>query len=55
MSQKDEQLKSGGDAPGFAKETGFPDGVKQLSQEQAKNTFDPAGGAGRQKGDGAKE
>ena len=47
------QLKSSGDAPDFARETGMPKD-RQLSQEQAANTLDPSRG-GNQKGDGAKE
>ena len=55
MKQGEGQLKSEDAAPDFARETGFPKGVKQLDQEQAPNTLDPAKGGGRQKGDGAKE
>ena len=51
---KDSQLESDKGAPDFARETGMPKD-RQLSQEQAENTLDPAGGAGKQKGDGAKE
>ena len=53
-SQGQGQLKSESGAPDFARETGFPKGVKQLEQDQAANTLDPAKG-GNQKGDGAKE
>ena len=48
------QTQTHSPAPGFARETGMPKD-KQLSQTQTPNTKDPAGGAGRQKGDGAKE
>lgn len=50
-----EVLKSSGDAPDFAKETGAPKEVHRHEDAQAPNTLDPAKGAGRQRGDGAKE
>ena len=48
-------LKSSGGAPDFARETGAPPIVKEHEAAQAPNTLDPARGAGRQRGDGAKE
>ena len=53
-SDKDGQLGTAGGAPSFAKETGIPVD-RQITPTQAPNTLDPAGGRGKQDGDGAKE
>lgn len=57
MSEQSQEgvLKSSGGAPDFARETGAPPIVKEHEGAHSPNTLDPAKGAGRQRGDGAKE